>query len=301
MGCSCLSKSPKLQKPLMQSLVHVHVEPEPFASSVFAIHNRNQLIEYSLLSEHVESTQLSVEMLSEAGFTCIGQNVMLAGGIELSYEEVATCYLIKTKEAEVQRLPSLPLPRRRLKLCYDGRDNAFAVGGVRESLNKHSKGINIDYSKCFTKFSFSSNSWTELPDLAIPVECPAVCYYLDQVYAFGGYNGDICIDSVQHFSFLSDTWIIAEICLPDPLQSLMAVALTDQVLVFGGLDDDDNPNYHSYTYSKNKFKKSGNLPSNVSPVFINYALPNENRVWSFNEELAMLCWSEGQWSVKLLI
>lgn len=300
MGCSCFSKGTKLQKPKMPSLVPEYVEPQPQTSSVYAIKFGNQLLEYSLESRKIEGRMLAVSMLSEAGVTGVGSNLMFAGGIQLSNEEVALCYLINTDTCQAVQFPDLPLPRRRLRLCYDGQDSVFAVGGVRESVSKHNKGIQIDYSKCFTKFSFSSNAWVDFPDLLIPVESPGVCYYLDQVYVFGGFNSSGCVDAVQHFSFLSEQWSVAEVSLPEPLQSLLAVQVEGEVLVFGGLDEEDEPNYRSYTYAKNKFKKSASLPSEVSPVFLGYGIAKDRSVWAFNEEFSVLSWTEGQWQCSLM-
>jgi N-acetylneuraminic acid mutarotase len=266
---------------------------------VYAIKQGSELLEYSLESRQIEVRNLALPMLSEAGVTCVGPNLMFAGGIQLSYEEVALCYLVKTVEAQAVQLPDLPLPRRRLRLCYDGQDSVFAVGGVRESVSKHNKGIQIDYTMCFTKFSFSSNSWVDLPNLSIPVESPGVCYYLDQVYVFGGFNGNGCVDAVQHFSSLSEQWNIAEVSLPEPLHSLLAVEVEGEVLVFGGLDEEDEPNYRSFTYAKNKFRKSASLPSEVSPIFPSYGLSKDRSVWVFNEEFRLLSWREGQWQCSL--
>lgn len=232
----------------------------------------------------------------DAGITQIDMKTLIfAGGVDLpSGEDVAEVYLVSTETLGARPVASLPFPRRKLRLISIER-SVYALAGVRELKTGLNRSVS-DYTHSLAKYSCDRNTWIELPDMQRGVESPGCCSQAGRLYVSGGccMLGDTLelLDSVQVYDIDAGVWRCLEFKMPRPLYNHCIVPMTeDALLVFGGLDSDEESVPESSLLTLNGFEPHADMPKGYNSSFTSYTKVHEGNVYAVSEGYVLFSYS----------
>lgn len=267
------------------------------------------LIEYNTSNQALKKIELGICLYEEPGLVwLLSEKLMFAGGIDpASHQEVKSVFIIDPVLKEIFEACPMPFAKRNLRLVQLN-DYIYAIGGVKElKIRKNNTFIyKQDYSNSFSRYSLNSNTWEILPDMVVQVENPGCCVWQGNIWVTGGYfihNYQEITNLVQVFKPCDMTWETPQFSLNDKIFGHVCIVVGEEVLVFGGIKEDDEPNEDCWkigcikdenmknTYESLSIEKRFSVnklmckvPSGYDTFFPMISWTGKNEVFCFNED-----------------
>ena len=226
--------------------------------------------------------------VQESGLLVLSpSSIMVAGGFSRhTTKDSSRCFTLTTS-ADLQELPSLPYPTRRIRLLlYE--DSIYTIGGVRESEDSE---ITLQYSHNFCRLS--NNNWEELSDMITGVEYPGCFAHAGKIYAVGGcYVKGMeleVIDSVQVYSIKEREWSLAKFFMPLTVYGHVVVPKdSGSFLLIGGVDKSGESNSMGYLIGISNAEEISPIPMGIS-TFFPYTWTYDGRaIYTVNDQKIVL-------------
>ena len=100
------------------------------------------------------------------------------------------------------------------------------------------------------------------------------------------------LDLVQIYSLDTHTWLQHTIELPIALYTHMCANLeNNSVLIFGGVDEEDENNYECFIFDGSSFIPAGDFPEKAATAFPYYSVMFNNEVITYNDDSVIFTYS----------
>ncbi|OMJ73493.1 hypothetical protein SteCoe_27791 [Stentor coeruleus] len=274
------------------------------------------LIEYNTSNQALKKTELGISLYEESGFAwLLSEKFFLAGGIDSgSHQEVKSVFIIDPVLKEIFEACQMPFAKRNLRLVQLN-DYIYAIGGVKELKTRKNNTFiyKQDYSNSFSRYSLNNNTWETLPDMVIQVENPGCYIWQGNIWVTGGYfihNYHEITNQVQVFNLCDMVWETAQFSLNDKLFGHVCVVVNEEVLVFGGIKENDELNEDCWKigYIKDQNMKNicekqilekefvvnkliSKMPSGYDTFFPMISWTGKNEIFCFNEDNILFVFS----------
>ncbi|OMJ92911.1 hypothetical protein SteCoe_4250 [Stentor coeruleus] len=267
------------------------------------------LIEYNTSNQDIKKIELGISLYEESGLAwLLSEKLIFAGGINpTNHQEVKSVFIIDPVFKEIIEACPMPFPKRNLRLLQLN-DYIYAIGGVKElKIRKNNTFIyKQDYSNSFSRYSLNNNTWEILPDMILQVEGPGCFIWQGNIWVTGGCfisSYHEITNQVQIFKINDMMWETAQFSLNDKLFGHICTVIDDEILVFGGIKENDelNENCWKIGYIKDEYMKNtcenksiekkivvnkliSKVPSGYSTFFPMISWTSKNEVFCFNED-----------------
>jgi DNA-binding CsgD family transcriptional regulator len=189
---------------------------------------------------------------SEVMAAKVGRDVLMVGGIiqDSLTEEV---WLLDSTSSNWEPRAALPQPVRSAATTFSG-GQFYIAGGI------NTEGSPVDFVQ---QYDPQADAWLEMPPLPISLARGALVAFEGVLYYVGGTDGSEIQSAIYRLLPNSDKWeTVAE--LPDPRADLAAVAVSDGILLFGGMNAEQRAVNDVLHYSPNSaepFREETPLPA----------------------------------------
>jgi N-acetylneuraminic acid mutarotase len=207
------------------------------------------------------------------------------------YSSETWAYDVATNKWTEMKPPAGPSKRAAADLAYDAESDRMIMFD----------GVNADT----WAYDFNTNTWQEMtlgPAGALVAFLGCRLAYdaeSDRVILFGGYNfiGMHPLNETWSYDYNSDTWTQmkpSDSPTPRSFHAMAYDAESDRVIIWGGGENEKEPNVWAYDYNKNTWEK---MPYNGGPSdrfytsmvydakmdrMILYGGPDDDQTWSYN-------------------
>jgi DNA-binding CsgD family transcriptional regulator len=189
---------------------------------------------------------------SEVMAAKVGRDVLMVGGIiqDSLTEEV---WLLDSTSSNWEPRAALPQPVRSAATTFSG-GQFYIAGGINTG------GSPVDFVQ---RYDPQADAWSEMPPLPISLARGALVAFEGVLYYVGGTDGSEIQSAIYRLLPNSNEWeTVAE--LPDPRADLAAVAVSDGILLFGGMNAEQRAVNDVLHYSPNSaepFREETPLPA----------------------------------------
>ena len=232
---------------------------------------------------------------ADAKYCCLfNGNVLITGGREGGEFHMARAVVQSSKAVcEYNPFTHLITPKADMSLSRVGHtlvsdsEAAYALSGLSDY-----KG-----TKACEKYCIASETWEAIPDMNAVRVNAAACVHRKRIYVIGGLSrlNSKAVVTMEMFDFVLSRWLPSDLKLPSPLERHACVAYRGGILVFGGYQSDERPNYAAFWLSltENRVLQKQGIPQEAEfsgqvivsgPLIFAYEAKAGRRLFIFEDE-----------------
>lgn len=252
-------------------------EVVPTTNYVVAFTARHKLRVYNLDTETV--TYWESKNINWTGRACVVRaDVLIFTGGNTHPNSAFEFDLAVGKETQLEYMKK---GRMWHGVCALG-EAVYAVGGREETGGRPQASTEV----------LESQTWRELPPLNTPRESMTLLSHLQAVLAFGGFDGDQRLTTIEKYE--NEGWTVLSVRLPAPRQMPGVLLSASKALVVGGQDSqEDQTSVFELDLDTGELQTKTPLP--VADFFTGrQVVKRGEQVWAFGRKTYVL--AEDRWS-----
>ncbi len=165
------------------------------------------------------------EARGAGGAAVVGNSIWYAGGIAPDLQVSDTLFRFDLMTQKWTQEAGMPTARDHLRLEAVG-NHLYAISGRKDDL-RHNLSVN-------ERYDIESASWEPAAEIPFPRGGFASVVHEGFIYTFGGEHVWTCLDSIERYDPIADTWTVLG-PLPEARHGIQAGVLGDRIhLISGG-------------------------------------------------------------------
>ena len=224
--------------------------PEPLQKLFYVSRDAVEIVTCDVRKSEAERLYTWDSLLkAEAKYCALASgNLFIAGGRDAvlfhtaksQFKSSNLCFEYNPNSLLISSKPDLTVSRQGHLLLCDS-EAVYALAGFTEQMG----------TKTCEKFEFQSGQWGLIPQMNEVRINAAGCVYKQHIFVTGGFShlAESPLLTIETFNPSLAHWSICDLKLPSALEKHACAPYLGGILVFGGYQPDDVPNYSSFWLS----------------------------------------------------